>query len=58
MDQMLGSVVSRIKDLCGVASIKGVCVINSTTGEPHEFLGPNPMASSFTLRFYEEKCDS
>ena len=57
MKQLLGTVVPVDKELCVLAACKGVAVVNSTTGEPVEFLGPNPEADSFSLRWNDGKCD-
>ena len=43
--------------LSQTAACKGVAVVNSTTGEPVEFLGPNSEADSFSLRWNDGKCD-
>jgi sugar lactone lactonase YvrE len=57
MKQLLGTVVPVDKERCVVAGVKGVCVVNQLTGEPKEFLGPNPEADSFSLRWNDGKCD-
>jgi sugar lactone lactonase YvrE len=57
MRQLLGTVVPCTEELCVLVGVKGACVVNSTTGQPKEFLGPNPEASSFTLRWNDGKCD-
>lgn len=57
MRQLLGTVVPCTTDLCVLAGVKGVCIIDQLTGQPHEFLGPNPEAESFTLRWNDGKCD-
>eukprot|EP00035_Acanthoeca_spectabilis_P038923 m.57477 g.57477 ORF g.57477 m.57477 type:complete len:329 (+) comp9356_c1_seq2:162-1148(+) len=59
LKQLLGTVVpvDGDNDLCVVAACKGVAVVNRRTGQPVEFLGPNPEANSFSLRWNDGKCD-
>ena len=57
MRQLLGTVVPVTKDLVVLAACKGVACVNQHTGQPVEFFGPNPEASSFSLRLNDGKCD-
>lgn len=56
LKQLLGTVVPLDKRRCVVAGVKGIAVVDLTTGEPTAFLG-NPEAGSFSLRWNDGKCD-